>query len=51
MMMNIISKILRVLIVIALFIGGIYLLMFMITHLFSAIVAMLVAIAMFVTGG
>lgn len=51
MMMNIISKILRALIVIALFIGGIYLLMFMITHLFSAIVAMLVAIAMFVTGG
>lgn len=51
MMMNVISKILRVFIVIVLFIGGIYLLMFMITHLLSAIVAMLVAIAMFVTGG
>ena len=50
-MMNVISKILRALIVIVLFIGGIFLLMFMITHLFSAIVAMLVAIAMFVTGG
>lgn len=51
MMMNVISKILRVFIVIVLFIGGIYLLMFMITHLLSAVVAILVAIAMFVTGG
>lgn len=51
MMMNIISKILRAFIVVVLFIGGIYLLMFMITHLFSALFAILVAIAMFVTGG
>ena len=51
MMMNVISKILRAFIAIALFIGGIYLLMFMITHLFSAIFAVLVAVAMFVTGG
>lgn len=50
-MMDVISKILRVLIVIVLFIGGIYLLMFMITHLLSALVAMLVAVAMFVAGG
>lgn len=51
MMMNIISKILRALIAIVLFIGGIYLLMFMITHLFSVIVAVLVAVAVLVTGG
>ena len=51
MMMNIISKILRALIVVVLFIGGIYLLMFMITHLLSAIVAILVAFAMFAAGG
>lgn len=50
MMMNIISKILRALIAIVLFIGGIYLLMLMITHLFSVIVAVLVAIAVLVTG-
>ena len=50
-MMNVISKILRVFIAIALFIRVIYLLMFMITHLCSAIVAMLGAVAMFVTGG
>lgn len=50
-MMDVISKILRVLIVIVLFIGGVYLLMFMITHLLSALVAMLVAVAMFVAGG
>lgn len=50
-MMNVISKILRVFIVIALFIGVIYLLMFMFTHLFSAIVAILAAFAVFAAGG
>lgn len=50
-MMNVISKILRVFIAIALFIGVIYLLMFMFTHLFSAIVSILFAIAMFAACG
>ena len=50
-MMNVISKILRVFIAIALFIGVIYLLMFMFTHLFSAIVSILVAFAVFAAGG
>ena len=50
-MMNVISKILKVFIAIALFIGVIYLLMLMFTHLFSAIVAILVAVVMFAAGG
>lgn len=50
-MMNVISKILRVFIAIALFIGVIYLLMFMFTHLFSAIVSILFAVAMFAACG
>lgn len=50
-MMNVISKILRVFIAIALFIGVIYLLMFMFTRLFSAIVAILIAFAMFAACG
>lgn len=50
-MMNVISKILRVFIAISLFIGVIYLLMFMFTRLFSAIVAILFAVAVFAAGG
>ena len=50
-MMNVISKILRVFIAIALFIGVVYLLMLMFTHLFSAIVSILFAVAMFAACG
>ena len=50
-MMNVISKILKVFIAIALFIGVIYLLMFMFTHVFSAIVSILFAVAMFAACG